>query len=61
VAVSRATWAPADWLARADALLRPGGVAFAFEGAKRSDLPAGVERLPRPDGRGSLLRKTPRS
>jgi 16S rRNA (guanine527-N7)-methyltransferase len=57
VAVSRATWAPPDWLARAEALLRPGGLAFAFEGARRSELPAGVERLTRPDGRGSLLRK----
>lgn len=55
VAVSRATWAPAEWLARAEALLRPGGLAFGYEGGRQGALSPGVERLPRPDGRGSLL------
>jgi 16S rRNA (guanine527-N7)-methyltransferase len=55
VAVSRATWPPLEWLVRAEPLLRPGGVAVAFEGARRLRLPPGVERLERPDGRGALL------
>jgi 16S rRNA (guanine527-N7)-methyltransferase len=55
VAVSRATWAPGEWLARAEALLGPGGLAVAFEGGRQGVLARGVERLPRADGRGSLL------
>jgi 16S rRNA (guanine527-N7)-methyltransferase len=55
VAVSRATWAPAEWLARAGALLRPGGLAVAYEGGRQGALAPGVERRPRSDGRGSLL------
>lgn len=55
VAVSRATWAPFEWLDRAGRLVRPGGVALGYEGARQAALPPGVERLPRPDGRGSLL------
>lgn len=55
VAVSRATWPPLEWLARASALLRPGGLAIAFEGRRRDALPPGVERIERPDGRGALL------
>jgi 16S rRNA (guanine527-N7)-methyltransferase len=55
VAVSRATWPPLEWLAHAPALLRPGGLAVAFEGGRRLALPPGVARVERPDGRGSLL------
>jgi 16S rRNA (guanine527-N7)-methyltransferase len=46
VAVSRATWPPLEWLERARALLRPGGIAVAFEGKERPELPRGAERVP---------------
>jgi 16S rRNA (guanine527-N7)-methyltransferase len=46
VAVSRATWPPGVWLERALALLRPGGLAVAFEGRERLALGPGVERVP---------------
>jgi len=55
VAVSRATWVATDWLVRAEPLVCTGGVAIGFEGARRLELPPGVERLERADRRGSLL------
>lgn len=45
VAVSRATWPPLVWLARAGALLRPGGLAIAFEGSAPVALDATTERV----------------
>jgi 16S rRNA (guanine527-N7)-methyltransferase len=44
VAVSRATWPPLEWLERARPLLRPGGLAVAYEGREPIALPAGFER-----------------
>ena len=43
-AVSRATWAPLEWLAHGRALVRPGGVVLAMEGKERVELPLGVTR-----------------
>jgi 16S rRNA (guanine527-N7)-methyltransferase len=57
VAVSRATWAPSEWLVRAEPLVRAGGVILAFEGRRRIELLPGVERIARTDGRGALLRQ----
>ncbi len=45
-AVSRATWAPLEWLAHGRELVRPGGVVLAMEGKERVELPAGVARHP---------------
>jgi 16S rRNA (guanine527-N7)-methyltransferase len=46
VAGSRATWSPREWLERAMPLLRPGGLAIAYEGHTRAQgLPAAVERV----------------
>jgi 16S rRNA (guanine527-N7)-methyltransferase len=45
VAVSRATWPPLEWLERAPALLRPGGLAAAYEGREPVALPPGVSRF----------------
>jgi 16S rRNA (guanine527-N7)-methyltransferase len=45
VAVSRATWPPLEWLARARELVRPGGLAVAYEGRDLLVLPAGYERV----------------
>jgi 16S rRNA G527 N7-methylase RsmG len=44
VAVSSATWAPAEWLERAFPLLAPGGVAVAFA-TSGADV-AGAQRIP---------------
>jgi 16S rRNA (guanine527-N7)-methyltransferase len=44
VAVSSATWAPAEWLERARPLLAPGGTAIAF--ATRDAEIAGAQRIP---------------
>lgn len=44
VAVSRATWAPREWLERGRKLVKPSGRILAFEGVERVDLPAGAER-----------------
>lgn len=44
VAVSRATWAPAEWLARGVHLVRPGGCVLAMEGREQTALPAGATR-----------------
>jgi 16S rRNA (guanine527-N7)-methyltransferase len=46
VAVSRATWPPLEWLERARPLLRPGGLAAAYEGREEAPLPPGVRRVP---------------
>src|SRR4029450_306648 len=46
MAVSRATWPPPEWLERARALLRPGGLPAAYEGRAPLALPAGFERIP---------------
>jgi 16S rRNA (guanine527-N7)-methyltransferase len=46
VAASRATWPPLEWLERARPLLRPGGLAAAYEGREAVALPAGVRRVP---------------
>jgi 16S rRNA (guanine527-N7)-methyltransferase len=46
VAVSRATWPPLEWLDRARPLLRPGGLAAAYEGREPVALPPGVSRSP---------------
>jgi 16S rRNA G527 N7-methylase RsmG len=45
VAVSRATWPPLEWLDRARALLRPGGLVAAYEGREPVALPTGVSRF----------------
>ena len=45
-AVSRATWAPLEWLTHARALVRPGGLVLAMEGKEQVALPAGVSRHP---------------
>jgi 16S rRNA (guanine527-N7)-methyltransferase len=45
VAVSRATWPPLEWLDRARPLLRPGGLAAAYEGREPMPLPSGVSRF----------------
>jgi 16S rRNA (guanine527-N7)-methyltransferase len=45
VAVSRATWSPLEWLKRARPLLRPGGLAAAYEGRGAGPLPAGARRV----------------
>lgn len=58
VAISQATWPPAEWFARALPLLRPGGLAFAFEPRDvAAPLPA-TERIPYRVGSrsGTLLR-----
>lgn len=46
VAASRATWAPAEWLERARGVIRPGGLAVAFEGREAARLGPGVRRRP---------------
>jgi 16S rRNA (guanine527-N7)-methyltransferase len=46
VAASRATWAPAEWLERARGVVRPGGLAVAFEGQEAARLGPGVRRVP---------------
>jgi 16S rRNA (guanine527-N7)-methyltransferase len=43
-AVSRATWAPLEWLEHGRALVRPGGVVLAMEGKEQVELPAEVTR-----------------
>ena len=43
-AASRATWPPLEWLERAGPLLRPGGLAAAWEGKETVVLPEGVRR-----------------
>ena len=57
VAVSRATWPPLEWLDCAGALLRPGGLAVAYEGREPVALPSGVTRASYRVGRraGALL------
>lgn len=44
VAASRATWPPLEWLERARPLLRPGGLAAAWEGREAVALPPEVRR-----------------
>lgn len=44
VAVSRATWALPEWLARGARLVRPGGRVLGMEGRERHDLPPGAAR-----------------
>ncbi len=46
VAVSRATWPPAEWLERARPLVRPGGRILALEGRESVPLPKGARRFP---------------
>jgi 16S rRNA (guanine527-N7)-methyltransferase len=46
VAVSRATFALEEWLARGAAAVRPGGIVLGMEGAREAALPAGARRLP---------------
>ena len=46
VAVSRATWAPAEWLKRAVPLVEPGGRVIALEGQEESELPPEATRTP---------------
>jgi 16S rRNA (guanine527-N7)-methyltransferase len=57
VAASRATWPPAEWLERARAVVRLGGLAVAFEGREPAPLAPGVRRVPYGFGerRASLL------
>jgi len=44
LAVSRATWPPAEWIERARPLVREGGRILALEGAEAAALPAGARR-----------------
>lgn len=46
LAVSRATWAVPEWLARGAQLVRPGGRVLAMEGRDLHDLPPGAARHP---------------
>jgi 16S rRNA (guanine527-N7)-methyltransferase len=57
VAVSQATWPPAEWLERAHGALRPGGIAIAFEGKTPGAVPREARRVPYLVGarRGALL------
>lgn len=50
VAVSRATWPVPEWLGRARALVRVGGVILAVEDGEPSVLPAPAARYPFPHG-----------
>lgn len=45
-AVSRATWALPEWLARGSRLVRPGGRVLGMEGREQHELPAGAARHP---------------
>jgi 16S rRNA (guanine527-N7)-methyltransferase len=45
-AVSRATWAVPEWLARGARLVHPGGQVLAMEGRDQHRLPAGAARHP---------------
>ncbi len=46
VALSRAVWPAAEWLARGAALVKPGGLLVGVEGATPGKLPAGAGRHP---------------
>jgi 16S rRNA (guanine527-N7)-methyltransferase len=46
VALSRAVWPAAEWLALGEPLLRPGGLLLGVEGAKAGALPPGAVRHP---------------
>ena len=46
VAISRAVWPAAEWLARGAALVKPGGLLMGVEGAAPGELPRGAERHP---------------
>lgn len=46
VAVSRATFAVPEWLARGRALVRPGGLVLGMEGSEQHELPPGAVRYP---------------
>jgi 16S rRNA (guanine527-N7)-methyltransferase len=46
VAISRAVWPAAEWLARGAALVRPDGLLVGVEGAAPDELPPGAERHP---------------
>ena len=46
LAVSRATWAVPEWLARGPKLVRPGGRVLGMEGREQHELPAGATRHP---------------
>jgi 16S rRNA (guanine527-N7)-methyltransferase len=46
LAMSRATWAVPEWLARGAELVRPAGRVLAMEGRDLQDLPAGATRIP---------------
>lgn len=46
VAISRAVWPAAEWLARGALLTKPGGLLLGVEGTTASELPAGAERHP---------------
>jgi 16S rRNA (guanine527-N7)-methyltransferase len=48
VAVSRATWPLPEWLARAVALVRAGGLVLGMEGQEEHALPEGASRHPYP-------------
>lgn len=45
-AVSRATWAPSEWLTHGRELVRAGGRVLAMEGREQTDLPPGAVRHP---------------
>ncbi len=45
-AVSRATWAIPEWLARGSRLVGPGGRVLGMEGREQHELPAGAARHP---------------
>jgi 16S rRNA (guanine527-N7)-methyltransferase len=59
-AISRATFAPAEWLTRGAALVRPGGLVVAMEGREQIALPADTVRYPYAlgDRRRALLVRT---
>jgi 16S rRNA (guanine527-N7)-methyltransferase len=58
-AVSVATWEPAEWLRRAEAVVAPGGVAFAFATEANAGTITGAQRIAYRAGErdGILLRK----